>query len=164
MNYLKTKKKKLQLLFSPNIIKNITFYKITLRILLQKKYNLLRPPTNKIYKKNNLSIFKINKNANKIYYQNLYLLTKLFLNHKTLYYNIKPFLFYILTLNNKYKNHLIKYFSKINNYTLYTQPYFKYTYKYSKLKRNLSKIYDYRTLITFNNSQNYFKTLFIFIY
>ena len=53
-------------------------------------------------------------NANKIYCQNLCLLAKLFLDHKTLYYDVEPFLFYVLTINDNHGCHLIGYFSKVN--------------------------------------------------
>ncbi|CAB3984424.1 histone acetyltransferase KAT6B-like, partial [Paramuricea clavata] len=49
----------------------------------------------------------------KIYCQNLCLLAKLFLDHKTLYYDVEPFLFYVLTLNDrKGCHHLVGYLSK----------------------------------------------------
>ncbi|EDO39738.1 predicted protein [Nematostella vectensis] len=47
-----------------------------------------------------------------IYCQNLCLLAKLFLDHKTLYYDVEPFLFYVLTQNDKKGCHLVGYFSK----------------------------------------------------
>ena len=37
-----------------------------------------------------------------IYCQNLCLLVKLFLDHKTLYYDVEPFLFYVLTINDEH--------------------------------------------------------------
>ena len=45
--------------------------------------------------------FGINHKAT-IYCQNLCLLVKLFLDHKTLYYDVEPFLFYVLTINDEY--------------------------------------------------------------
>ncbi len=51
-------------------------------------------------------------NTNKIYCQNLCLLVKLFLDHKTLYYDVEPFIFYVLTINDKKGSHLVGYFSK----------------------------------------------------
>ena len=51
----------------------------------------------------------------KIYCQNLCLLAKLFLDHKTLYYDVEPFLFYVLTLNDRKGCHLVGYFSKVKN-------------------------------------------------
>lgn len=126
-------------------MRNITFYKITLCILLQEKCDLLRPPANEIYRKDDLSVFEVDGNASKIYCQNLCLLAKLFLDHKTLYYDVEPFLFYVLTLNDEYGSHLVGYFSKVNNYTLCTQPYFKCTCKCSKLRHNLSRVCDCRT-------------------
>lgn len=46
-----------------------------------------------------LSVFEVDGLVSKIYCQNLCLLAKLFLDHKTLYYDVEPFLFYVLTLN-----------------------------------------------------------------
>ncbi|XP_061174965.1 histone acetyltransferase KAT6B-like isoform X3 [Saccostrea echinata] len=85
------------------------------RNILQRhmeKCDLLRPPANEIYRKGELSVFEVDGNASKIYCQNLCLLAKLFLDHKTLYYDVEPFLFYVLTVNDEYGSHLIGYFSK----------------------------------------------------
>ncbi|XP_052686020.1 histone acetyltransferase KAT6B-like isoform X3 [Crassostrea angulata] len=85
------------------------------RNILQRhmeKCDLLRPPANEIYRKDDLSVFEVDGNASKIYCQNLCLLAKLFLDHKTLYYDVEPFLFYVLTLNDEYGSHLVGYFSK----------------------------------------------------
>ncbi|XP_066304148.1 histone acetyltransferase KAT6B-like isoform X1 [Branchiostoma lanceolatum] len=76
------------------------------------KCGWLHPPANEIYRKNNLSVFEVDGNVNKIYCQNLCLLAKLFLDHKTLYYDVEPFLFYVLTFNDKKGCHLVGYFSK----------------------------------------------------
>ena len=46
------------------------------------KCGLSNPPANEIYRKDNLSVFEVDGNANKIYCQNLCLLAKLFLDHK----------------------------------------------------------------------------------
>lgn len=46
-----------------------------------------------------LSIFEVDGLISKIYCQNLCLLAKLFLDHKTLYYDVEPFMFYVLTMN-----------------------------------------------------------------
>ncbi len=70
------------------------------------------PPATEIYRKDNLSVFEVDGNVNKIYCQNLCLLAKLFLDHKTLYYDVEPFLFYVLTVNDRKGCHLIGYFSK----------------------------------------------------
>lgn len=70
------------------------------------------PPATEIYRKDNLSVFEVDGNVNKIYCQNLCLLAKLFLDHKTLYYDVEPFLFYVLTINDRKGCHLIGYFSK----------------------------------------------------
>lgn len=85
------------------------------RNILQRhmeKCDLMRPPANEIYRKDDLSVFEVDGNASKIYCQNLCLLAKLFLDHKTLYYDVEPFLFYVLTLNDEYGSHLVGYFSK----------------------------------------------------
>lgn len=70
------------------------------------------PPATEIYRRDSLSVFEVDGNVNKIYCQNLCLLAKLFLDHKTLYYDVEPFLFYVLTVNDKKGCHLIGYFSK----------------------------------------------------
>eukprot|EP00794_Sanderia_malayensis_P012840 gene12840-14160_t len=70
------------------------------------------PPANEIYRKDDLSVFEVDGAVSKIYCQNLCLLAKLFLDHKTLYYDVEPFLFYVLTLNDSTGSHLIGYFSK----------------------------------------------------
>ncbi|KAL3273212.1 hypothetical protein HHI36_014668 [Cryptolaemus montrouzieri] len=70
------------------------------------------PPGTEIYRCKELSVFEVDGNVNKIYCQNLCLLAKLFLDHKTLYYDVEPFLFYVLTKNDKKGCHLVGYFSK----------------------------------------------------
>ena len=89
-------------------------YMKTKRVLKMHIKNCLciHPPGNEIYRKDNLSVFEIDGNLSKIYCQNLCLLAKLFLDHKTLYYDVEPFLFYILTVNDQYGSHLVGYFSK----------------------------------------------------
>nr|XP_006002901.2 PREDICTED: histone acetyltransferase KAT6A [Latimeria chalumnae] len=77
-----------------------------------KKCGWFHPPANEIYRKDNLSVFEVDGNISTIYCQNLCLLAKLFLDHKTLYYDVEPFLFYVLTLNDSKGCHLIGYFSK----------------------------------------------------
>ena len=76
------------------------------------KCNWFHPPANEIYRHNDLSIFEVDGMASKIYCQNLCLLAKLFLDHKTLYYDVEPFLFYVLTKNDRKGCHLVGYFSK----------------------------------------------------
>ncbi|XP_074040879.1 histone acetyltransferase enoki mushroom isoform X2 [Leptinotarsa decemlineata] len=78
----------------------------------QDKCTWRHPPATEIYRCNELSVFEVDGNVNKIYCQNLCLLAKLFLDHKTLYYDVEPFLFYVLTKNDKKGCHLIGYFSK----------------------------------------------------
>ena len=76
------------------------------------KCNWFHPPANEIYRYEDLSIFEVDGMASKIYCQNLCLLAKLFLDHKTLYYDVEPFLFYVLTKNDRKGCHLVGYFSK----------------------------------------------------
>ncbi|ELT92280.1 hypothetical protein CAPTEDRAFT_224752 [Capitella teleta] len=85
------------------------------RPILQRhleKCDITHPPANEIYRKDDLSVFEVDGNISKIYCQNLCLLAKLFLDHKTLYYDVEPFLFYVLTVNDQDGCHLIGYFSK----------------------------------------------------
>ncbi|XP_044153385.1 histone acetyltransferase KAT6B isoform X2 [Bufo gargarizans] len=77
-----------------------------------KKCGWFHPPASEIYRKDDLSVFEVDGNISKIYCQNLCLLAKLFLDHKTLYYDVEPFLFYVLTKNDKKGCHLVGYFSK----------------------------------------------------
>ena len=76
------------------------------------KCNWFHPPANEIYRKDDLSVYEVDGMASKIYCQNLCLLAKLFLDHKTLYYDVEPFLFYALTVNDRKGCHLVGYFSK----------------------------------------------------
>ena len=76
------------------------------------KCNWFHPPANEVYRKGNISVYEVDGMASKIYCQNLCLLAKLFLDHKTLYYDVEPFLFYVLTVNDKKGSHLVGYFSK----------------------------------------------------
>ena len=76
------------------------------------KCQWFHPPGNEIYRKADLSVFEVDGMASKIYCQNLCLLAKLFLDHKTLYYDVEPFLFYVLTKNDRKGCHLVGYFSK----------------------------------------------------
>lgn len=78
-----------------------------------EKCGLYHPPANEIYRKDGLSVFEVDGNKNKLYCQNLCLLAKLFLDHKTLYYDVEPFLFYVLTINDSEGCHPIGYFSKV---------------------------------------------------
>ncbi|GFT15214.1 hypothetical protein NPIL_335001 [Nephila pilipes] len=76
------------------------------------KCTLRHPPADEIYRKGDLSVFEVDGGLNKTYCQNLCLLAKLFLDHKTLFFDVEPFLFYILTKNDKKGCHLVGYFSK----------------------------------------------------
>lgn len=88
----------------------------------QSKCFLRQPPANEIYRHENISLFEVDGAKNKLYCRNLCLLAKMFLDHKTLYYDVEPFLFYVLTLNDDYGSHLVGYFSKekncVRNYNL----------------------------------------------
>uniref|UniRef100_A0A915BFR5 histone acetyltransferase n=1 Tax=Parascaris univalens TaxID=6257 RepID=A0A915BFR5_PARUN len=86
---------------------------------------LRHPPGREIYRKDNLSVFEVDGSLSLLYCQNICLLAKLFLDHKTLYYDVEPFLFYVLTLNDDSGCHFVGYFSKE---------------KYSTQKYNLSCI------------------------
>jgi len=80
-----------------------------------QKCTWYHPPANEIYRSHDLSVFEVDGNISKIYCQNLCLLAKLFLDHKTLYYDVEPFSFYCLTINDSKGSHLIGYFSKEKN-------------------------------------------------
>ncbi|XP_035826689.1 histone acetyltransferase KAT6B isoform X2 [Aplysia californica] len=77
-----------------------------------EKCELRHPPADEIYRSGNMSVFEVDGQISKLYCQNLCLLAKLFLDHKTLYYDVEPFLFYVLTLNDQYGSHVVGYFSK----------------------------------------------------
>ena len=78
----------------------------------QKKCVYVRPPGNEIYRNGDISVFEVDGNRSKFYCQNLCLIAKLFLDTKTLYYDVEPFLFYVVTKNDRYGQHLVGYFSK----------------------------------------------------
>lgn len=78
----------------------------------QEKCTWRHPPGTEIYRCDDISVFEVDGNVNKLYCQNLCLLAKLFLDHKTLYYDVEPFLFYVLTRNDRKGCHLVGYFSK----------------------------------------------------
>merc|ERR1712109_302884 len=77
-----------------------------------QKCTQFHPPGREIYRHQDLSVWEVDGNQATIYCQNLCLLVKLFLDHKTLYYDVEPFLFYVLTRNDKHGSHLVGYFSK----------------------------------------------------
>lgn len=78
----------------------------------QEKCTWRNPPGTEIYRREEISVFEVDGNVNKLYCQNLCLLAKLFLDHKTLYYDVEPFLFYVMTRNDRKGCHLVGYFSK----------------------------------------------------
>ncbi|KAH6921166.1 hypothetical protein HPB50_027850 [Hyalomma asiaticum] len=84
------------------------------------------PPGYEIYHKGCLSIFEVDGRKDKWYAQNLCLLAKCFLENKALCYDIDcdidssldpsydldPYLFYVLTANDRRGRHIVGYFSK----------------------------------------------------
>ncbi len=78
-----------------------------------RKCSNKHPPGREIYRQDNLAIFEVDGNQAKMYCQNICLLAKLFLDHKTLYYDVEPFLFYVLALDNDKGCHFVGYFSKV---------------------------------------------------
>ncbi|KAI1732408.1 MOZ/SAS family domain-containing protein [Ditylenchus destructor] len=70
------------------------------------------PPGNEIYRHNGVSVFEVDGNLARVYCRNLCLLAKLFMDHKTLYFDVEPFLFYVMTVNDKNGCHFVGYFSK----------------------------------------------------
>ncbi|KAF8820669.1 histone lysine acetyltransferase MYST-B [Cardiosporidium cionae] len=74
--------------------------------------SLRHPPGNEIYRDGCLSVFEVDGQCARVYTENLCFLSKLFLDHKTLQYEVKPFLFYILTESDHQGCHLVGYFSK----------------------------------------------------
>lgn len=74
--------------------------------------NLTHPPGDEVYRHQNNSMFEIDGHKNPTYCENLSYLAKLFLDHKTLYYDVEPFLYFVLTENDEYGNHMVGYFSK----------------------------------------------------
>lgn len=78
-----------------------------------RKTNTARaPPGEQIYSDGSVSLWEVDGVRQELYCQNLCLLSKLFLDHKTLYFDVKPFLFYILTEQKGGGHELIGYFSK----------------------------------------------------
>lgn len=73
------------------------------------------PPGKEVYRKDKLSVWEVDGKRYKLYCQNLCLLAKFFLDHKTLYYDVEPFLFYVMTLNDSDGCHTVGYFSKEKN-------------------------------------------------
>uniref|UniRef100_A0A915DDG0 histone acetyltransferase n=1 Tax=Ditylenchus dipsaci TaxID=166011 RepID=A0A915DDG0_9BILA len=70
------------------------------------------PPGNEIYRDKDVSVFEVDGNLARVYCRNLCLLAKLFIDHKTLYFDVEPFLFYVLTVNDSTGCHFVGYFSK----------------------------------------------------
>ncbi|XP_014226486.1 histone acetyltransferase KAT7 isoform X1 [Trichogramma pretiosum] len=80
------------------------------------------PPGHEVYRKEKIGVWEVDGKRYKLYCQNLCLLAKFFLDHKTLYYDVEPFLFYVMTLNDSEGCHTVGYFSKEkssnNNYNV----------------------------------------------
>lgn len=125
----------------------------------QDKCTWRHPPATEIYRCADISVFEVDGNVNKIYCQNLCLLAKLFLDHKTLYYDVEPFLFYVLTKNDKKGCHLVGYFSKekhcVQKYNvscIMTMPQYqrqgfgRFLIDFSKYTILLLEIYIYRLI------------------
>lgn len=66
------------------------------------------------FRKEKLGVWEVDGRRYKQYCQNLCLLAKFFLDHKTLYYDVEPFLFYVMTLNDSEGCHTVGYFSKVS--------------------------------------------------
>jgi histone acetyltransferase MYST1 len=78
-----------------------------------RKANTVRaPPGEKIYSDGTLALWEVDGVHQELYCQNLCLLSKLFLDHKTLYFDVKPFLFYVLTEFRDNGHEPVGYFSK----------------------------------------------------
>lgn len=73
------------------------------------------PPGDEIYRKGKLCVWQVDGKRHKIYCQYLCLLAKFFLDHKTLYFDVDPFLFYIMTIQDSDGCHIVGYFSKVSN-------------------------------------------------
>ncbi|XP_057336051.1 histone acetyltransferase KAT7 isoform X2 [Microplitis mediator] len=73
------------------------------------------PPGHEVYRKDKIGVWEVDGKRYKQYCQNLCLLAKFFLDHKTLYYDVEPFLFYVMTINDSEGCHTVGYFSKEKN-------------------------------------------------
>ncbi|XP_063975962.1 histone acetyltransferase KAT7 isoform X1 [Diachasmimorpha longicaudata] len=71
------------------------------------------PPGHEVYRKDKIGVWEVDGKRYKQYCQNLCLLAKFFLDHKTLYYDVEPFLFYVMTINDSEGCHTVGYFSKM---------------------------------------------------
>ena len=67
-----------------------------------------------IFRKEKIGVWEVDGKRYKQYCQNLCLLAKFFLDHKTLYYDVEPFLFYVMTINDSEGCHTVGYFSKVS--------------------------------------------------
>lgn len=61
-----------------------------------------------IYEENNIKIYKFDGKTDTSFCRNLCILSKCFLDHKTVYYDVEPFIFYVLYVDDK----IAGYFSK----------------------------------------------------
>lgn len=82
--------------------------------LPQAKCQQTCPPGSELYRADDLSVFEVGGDVSPIYCQNICLLARLFVGTKSpLQFNMSPFVFYILTLNDHTGSHLIGYFAKV---------------------------------------------------
>uniref|UniRef100_A0A8R1DZJ9 histone acetyltransferase n=1 Tax=Caenorhabditis japonica TaxID=281687 RepID=A0A8R1DZJ9_CAEJA len=77
-----------------------------------KKCTMRAPPGTEIYRKDNISVFEVDGKEERNYCHHVCLIASLFLESKTTFYDTEPFLFYIVTLNDKIGCHFAGYFSK----------------------------------------------------
>uniref|UniRef100_A0A1I7YWR4 Histone acetyltransferase n=1 Tax=Steinernema glaseri TaxID=37863 RepID=A0A1I7YWR4_9BILA len=72
-----------------------------------------KPPGTEIYRKDKLTVFKVNGHEDKFYCRSLCLLGKLFLDHKSLLYEVDKFIFYVLCeTHGDGSEHPVGFFSK----------------------------------------------------
>jgi len=70
------------------------------------------PPGTRIYSHGNVSVFEVDGAVHERYCQCLCLIARLFLDHKAMYFEVKPFLFYVMTLDDAEGQHVVGFFSK----------------------------------------------------
>ena len=67
-----------------------------------------------VYDDQKVRIYQIDGKFDKLFCQNLCLLGKLFVDHKTIFFDVEPFLFYVLAINNGNNSYsIVGYFSKV---------------------------------------------------
>lgn len=93
----------------------LDFFKEKEELEIHTKNCLLsHPPGNEIYRdeERSISMWEVDGFKNPGYCESLSYLSKIFLDHKCLSLTISPFLFFVLTENDKNGSHLVGYFSK----------------------------------------------------